>query len=1019
MLISELFLLISIFFLCIFLAYEDLRSAFIFLLLVSPLLHKEVFSLVKWDVLPIRIVMLSLLVTCSVKFLLWFKKNRDFSKIKEFLKDPFLIALLSLWLVRVVSLINSKNLPASFLILAFFSTMVFLYMLMTYLSKRYGEEFVLANIKFYSFVALGTAFIALLQFILDAKFGIAFGAIWRIPGKLSRVGSVFWDVNHYAGFIASIIPIVIGLFFTAKSKFSKILYAFSTVFMTAILLLTNSRSAWIGFAVSLFIISLYLFILKLGKKRLIYVAMVFLAAFLIGFREYQTEGSALREKVNSYLQYRGDSFASHFLLLEGSFAIFESHPVIGGGYGSFFEHFKESTVAATYYGRDPAALSVRVPAHSIWGEVLAETGSLGIFTFSVLVLVLLSTILLAVTREHNQNKKIFLITLCASVVSFLVSGIFYSYNSEFFFIILFLCFIYAKSSLAETYSAESIFSFFNNKSLFHVILISIISFLLIFAMLGNNHLIPWDEAIYAKISKNMLTSKNFLVERWEGNKVWYEKPPLYMWMSSLTMSFLGVNSWGVKAPSALMGFATILLVYFMGKRMFSRLTGLLASIILLTTVHFLFYSKIGMLDVTVTFFMTASLFFYYLFTENRKSYKYMVLSGACCGFAVMTKGVVGFLTLPSLALFELFLLSEKMREVKPAIFIKERFKHYLAFAISFLVVSVPWHLYMFVTFGKSFIDNYIGYHVLKRASSAIEGKGRPTLWYFEVLSVSMRIWYLGLLAAFVSFISYIGLKPLIKEKISVVDHIFKNKALYFLMISFTTIFVVFSSSVSKLIWYIIPVYPVAALIVANFIVGVINLVAEKFKVLNKSYVKSFSVFFVITFGLLYLFTVRNLAYVSDDTGAVAELILTKDRITGTEVPLYYDRIEKPLPLFYSDGPIEAVDYNPLLSIIKNASFDETVVYITKESRYQKLAALFPNTDMIEARGDFVLARVKSDAEILNIRISSLKADIEWIEKEAAKDKGDAEALARVRELPTLRNQLLDLEEEYSLRSKFN
>ena len=109
MVISELLLLVAIFALCIFLAYEDIRSAFIFLLLVSPLLHKEVFSLVRWDLLPIRIVILALLVTCVGKFLLWLKRKKDFVQIKHYLKDPMLILLSALWLVRVVSLINSKN----------------------------------------------------------------------------------------------------------------------------------------------------------------------------------------------------------------------------------------------------------------------------------------------------------------------------------------------------------------------------------------------------------------------------------------------------------------------------------------------------------------------------------------------------------------------------------------------------------------------------------------------------------------------------------------------------------------------------------------------------------------------------------------------------------------------------------------------------------------------------------------------------------------------------------------------
>src|SRR3989344_7303201 len=388
---SELFLLIAIFSLCVFLAQEDLRSAFIFLLLVSPLLHKEVFSLVYWDVLPIRLTVLALLFTCLVKFGLWFRKTKDKTTIKKFLADPIFSLLLVLLAVRITSLVNTKNITASLLILSFFITMVFLYGLISYLGQRYGQKFIYTNIKFYSFVAFATSVIALLQFYLDRKYGIIFGALWRIPGKLSRVGSGFWDVNHYAGFISSMIPVVLGLLISAKSKTAKVFYSFMSVFMFLILLLTNSRSAWIGFFVSMTVFVAYILVIRFKARSLLYVL---LAVFLLSIPAtlgYRNPESLLRQKVDAYFHYRGDSFASHLMLLQGAYEVFEKFPVLGGGYGSFFEHFKDTKVAASYYSRDPAALLVRVPAHSIWGEILSETGFLGMIVFTLFTVILLGT----------------------------------------------------------------------------------------------------------------------------------------------------------------------------------------------------------------------------------------------------------------------------------------------------------------------------------------------------------------------------------------------------------------------------------------------------------------------------------------------------------------------------------------------------------------------------------------------------------------------------------------------------
>ena len=126
--------------------------------------------------------------------------------------------------------------------------------------------------------------------------------------------------------------------------------------------------------------------------------------------------------------------------------------------------------------------------------------------------------------------------------------------------------------------------------------------LLIFSGLGSNHLIPWDEAIYAKVAKNMVVNNNYLVPHWDSLSTgWYEKPPLYMWMMSIPMRLIGFNSWSARLPSALFGFFTVALVYLLAKKFFNKTAAFISSLALMTTVHFLYYSRASMLDVTTTF----------------------------------------------------------------------------------------------------------------------------------------------------------------------------------------------------------------------------------------------------------------------------------------------------------------------------------------------------------------------------------------------------------------------------------
>ncbi len=988
--ISEIFLVISIFALCAFLAYEDLRSAFIFLLLVSPLLHKEVFSLVRWDLLPIRVVMLAILSVSVVKFVSWLIKKRNMQDVKSYFRDPFLIALLFLWLSRLISFVNTRNMQASILIFGFFTTVVFLYFLLNYLAIRYGEKFIFSNIKFYSFVAFATAFIALVQFFIEKYTGFAFGAIWRIPGKLSRVGSVFWDVNHYAGFLASMIPVVFGLFLVAKTRVAKGFYGFSTLFMIGILFLTNSRSAWIGFGVMSFFVLSSLFILKFGAKSLIPVFIT--VALLSGglFKLYSTEGSFVRERINGYLQYRGDSFASHIFLLQGAFEVFSRYPVIGGGYGSFYEHFKDAPIAPTYYSRDPAALSGRVPAHSIWGELLAETGTLGTFAFVLLALTFFATLYYAYSLETTKRGKALMLCLTAPMLGYLVSGIFYSYNGEFFWIVLFLSFMYAKTRLGKNFSVEDVVRFSMSKHLLFVFVISIVSGLLIFVNLGHNGLIPWDEAIYAKISKNIVKSGDFLTLRWDAEKPWYEKPPLYFWISAMFMKGFGISELTVKITSALAGFATILLTYAIGSLYFSKLKGFLAAMMLAGTVQFIYYSRVGMLDVTLSLFIIGALLSYLAVLNSRSKVIYWVVLGMFSGLAVMTKGASGLVVVPCVLLSELILRQ------------KPNLKGYAAYFFAFLLIALPWHVYQYVTFGKSFIDNYIGYHVIKRATESIEGKGEPFYWYFTVLKVGMRIWFIPLIASILLYVVSLVSRKLKLSYSSDASLGYDNNYISTLL-WFALIFAYFSSSVSKLVWYIMPLYPIGALLASDFIVRVTYFVTSRFNFHYARTLRIIVVSIIATSGLLYLSYYREMAYASDFTGPTARLIKLKDSQVGVSETLYYDRIEKPLPLFYTDGPIEAVDYNPLVRVISDAEFSESVVYITKNSRYQKLSVMFPNTEMLGQSEDFTLARVKSDQEILDSKISILKKDIEWASQESV--KGNPDAIARVPFLPEMNKKL--------------
>ena len=212
-----------------------------------------------------------------------------------------------------------------------------------------------------------------------------------------------------------------------------------------------------------------------------------------------------------------------------------------------------------------------------------------------------------------------------------------------------------------------------------------------------------------------------------------------------------------------------------------------------------------------------------------------------------------------------------------------------------------------------------------------------------MMKVSMRIWFVALIPALVLFITKV---------------IRKSNKHVFVSIWALFIFFLFSAATSKLKWYIIPVYPVAALMVGLLIEQVLEVVLgfmhRKFASFNIVLAKTLLMFLIVVSGLFYLYINRGLVYDSDLTGAQAILLEEKDRIFGTEKIVYADRIELPLVLYYSDSPFEVVDFGPLEERVKDIKGEDYIVFITKESRFRKLRETYPTLTLVAEQKEWVI-----------------------------------------------------------------
>src|ERR1700722_18454512 len=103
------------------------------------------------------------------------------------------------------------------------------------------------------------------------------------------------------------------------------------------------------------------------------------------------------------------------------------------------------------------------------------------------------------------------------------------------------------------------------------------SYILFFHRLGNVGFIGPDEPRYAAVARSMMESGDYITPRLNG-AAWFEKPALMYWGAAIGYRFFGPNEWGARFPSALAAILSVFLVYWCGRRLWDRNTGIIAAL---------------------------------------------------------------------------------------------------------------------------------------------------------------------------------------------------------------------------------------------------------------------------------------------------------------------------------------------------------------------------------------------------------------------------------------------------------
>ena len=107
------------------------------------------------------------------------------------------------------------------------------------------------------------------------------------------------------------------------------------------------------------------------------------------------------------------------------------------------------------------------------------------------------------------------------------------------------------------------------------------------------------DAVQAQISRNMLTSGDWVTPRLDG-VIYLEKPPLIYWLMAISYKIFGVHDWAARIPIALSSIALCWLIAAMGIWAFGRRAGFYAGLCMATCVGLWLFTRVLIPDVMLT-----------------------------------------------------------------------------------------------------------------------------------------------------------------------------------------------------------------------------------------------------------------------------------------------------------------------------------------------------------------------------------------------------------------------------------
>jgi 4-amino-4-deoxy-L-arabinose transferase-like glycosyltransferase len=408
----------------------------------------------------------------------------------------------------------------------------------------------------------------------------------------------------------------------------------------------------------------------------------------------------------------------------------------------------------------------------------------------------------------------------------------------------------------------------------------VVAIVVFFWGLGTVDLMSLNEGRRALAIQEMVASGNWLLPHLNG-ELYLTKPPLLYWISSAFAMFGGLNEWTLRLPSALAAIAVLVMVYRYMLKQAGPWAALFSVQILVANLGFAMLGRRAEIEMLLTALCVGSILSALQYIQLQSSKNWIYLSYFLLALALMTKGplVLLLVTLP--------LLIAALYTKNPAI--KAVLLSWRGWLI-FIVVGLAWYAAVSWQLGFDIWEKVVQRDMLDKMQS---DTAKPILSYLGWIAVDFML----LIALFL-----VRPKEFFKQQIQQPHQLV-------LLLAAIVPFILFSLFSNKHAKYLLPIYPIIAILLAIKLTAIFDAVKENTKkiiaILGLLLPGGFAVFYSVAEPKVFAYRVASFPVFSQWISGVK----------GSEIYTYQE-IDSRL-VYYANRPIKVLD-KTMLAQAKNA-----------------------------------------------------------------------------------------------------